>query len=173
MRFIEDQVDIVMSAIKFEKPIIKLVRGYGGDIGIELNHKPIFDSEIISSVDKGVLENVRSSMNVRLNFERKSYYAKVDKDAVVGQVLYTIQQKVIRFLRDKGGFANNRLSKIYKWYNKKLDERSMRSNEKLTQDLYNIVKFTEGSLTDEEQVKTARVLYTLIKDRYEPILGSI
>jgi hypothetical protein len=78
----------------------------------------------------------------------------------------------MQFLSSYGGFANNRLSKVYKWYNKKLDERVLKRNEKLAQDLYNILKFTETNFT-QQQIETARTLYALIKERYEPILGSI
>jgi len=172
MKFIKDQIKVVMSAIKLEKPIIKLVKGYDGDIKIELNNKPIFDSEIISSVDEQVVETMRYSVCVKLSLNKKCYHASVDSQYVVNQILFSTEQKIMKFLRNKGGFANNCLSKIYRWYNKKIIEKSIRTEENLAQDLYNIVKFTEGSFT-EEQVKTARILYALIKDRYEPILGSI
>ena len=171
MRFIRDQIKVALEAVKLEKPILKLSQNHYG-IQMTLNNKPQFDSEDIANVDIFVLNAVKTNMRVKLVLDQKKYKASIDDDSVAQIIGYTIEREILDFLRLQGGFANNRLSKIYKWYKQKINEHSIIANEKLALDLYNIMKFLSGDLT-EEQVKTGRILLSLIKDRYEPILGSI
>lgn len=174
MRFIQDQVDIATSAIRLEKPVIKLVRSYGTDIGIKVNNTISFDPEFTQQIDKVVLEAVRGRVSVKLNLDKKAFTYKVDDSSITESVLYHVETEILGFLQNHGGHANNRLSKMYKWYKEKIDGRSLKSNEKLAQDLYNIVKFIKAkSVLSDETITATRTLLTLIKDRYEPILGKI
>ena len=171
MRFIQDQIDLAVEAIRLEKPVIKLVPGYYRDIAISLNNKLAFDPELSAKVDRVVLEAVRGRTSVKLNLDSKKYVSKVDTSDVIGTVLYSVGNDILEFLRDNGGFANNRLSKNYKWYKDKIDNNSLRQNEKFAHDLFNLTKFIRSSRS-EKTIEAARTLLTLIKDRYEPTLGG-
>jgi hypothetical protein len=172
MRYIEDQARKAVEAIRLEKPVLKLKHAYTDTIRVDLNNRPTYDEIEIGAVDSIVANVVRDRVRVVLSIPKKAYVTKIDLDDVNNYVLYAIEKSVLEFLRSRGGFANNRLSKIYKWYKEKVSSSSMRRNEKLAEDIYNIVKFID-TIQTEDQEKTARTLLSLIKDRYEPILGSV
>jgi len=172
MRFINNQINTAVEAIRLEKPIVKLNKGYYNSITMSTNNNIVYDEDKISTVDKIVLDTVSSLVRLEVNFGEKVFTIKTDNYNIIRNILYTIEEDIIKFLRDNGGFANNRLSKIYKWYNKKISHGTLRNNEELTKDLYNIVKFIKGECS-KEQIEAVRVLLNIIKDRYEPILGTV
>lgn len=173
MRFITDQVDIIRNAMVLQKPIITLVKStYSGSILFEKNDKVSFDISKLIGVDEMVIEEFKRKVNVTLMIEQKSYRTRIDDNSFVGTILNRVEDHVLHFLKENGGFVNNRLSNIYKWYKEKVTANAMRNNEKLAQDLYNIAKFVNAA-TSEEHIKAGRTLLAIIKDRYEPILGSI
>lgn len=172
MRFIDNQINTAVEAIRLEKPIVKLSKGYYNSIRMSTNNKIVYDEDKISTVDKIVLDTISNLVRLDISFDKKAFTVKLDNNEITRNILYTIEQDIIKFLRDNGGFANNRLSKIYKWYNKKISYGTLRNNEELTKDLYNIVKFIKGECS-KEQIEAVRVLLNIIKDRYEPILGTV
>jgi hypothetical protein len=172
MKFITDQVVLATNAVKLEKPMIRFTKSYSSSIRLTLNNQVKLDESLTTGCDEMVVQAVRSRARLVLDIANKAYKVKVDGSDIVDTVLYHIEQQIVDFLRYHGGHTNNRLSKIYKWYKEKIHVGSLKTNEKLAQDLFNIAKFIAGNRT-EEQTKAARTLLVLIKDRYEPILGSI
>jgi hypothetical protein len=172
MKFILDQVEIAKQNIVLPKPIIQLMCRYGDYIAIELNNKLVLNEEITGKVDPLVIDAVRQNTSIKLNIRLKRYVMLINDKHVVDSILYTLEHSVLYFLQQHGGFSNNRLSKIYKWYREKITASTMKKNEKLAQDIYNIVKFM-GDSSDRDTCKTVRSLLSLIKDRYEPIVGSL
>jgi hypothetical protein len=170
--FLEDQIQTAIKAIKLEKPILKFDAITDDYIKINLNDKPSFDEEAISNIDKIVLEGVRKYIVVKLDLDYKMYTTDIDVRGTIRWIFYSMDSTIRTFLAKHGGYTNNRMSNIYKWYDVKIDLNAVYSNEKLAKDIYNISNFISNN-TSESYYKTIRTLLTLIKDEYEPILGPV
>jgi len=101
-----------------------------------------------------------------LSLADKRLYVEVDQVEIVKQIMMKNREDIMHFIRYYGGFTNNRLSGIYKWYRNNIDTNALYRNNQLAQDIYNISNFIINNQS-ESYYKTIRTLLSLVKDKYQ------
>lgn len=168
----DDQIDAAVAAIEIDKPRITFQLGWNNGLTIQFNNQLKFNSDKANAIDPVVLNIVKYESNLVLDLKKKAYVVKFDRETLNYRLCSITIDNIIKFLRDHGGYTNNRLSKIYKWYKEKIHVHTLQVNLDLSKDISNIAAFIKTN-DSEEHFKTVRTLLSLIKDRYEPRLGSI
>lgn len=167
MRFLEDQIDLALTAVILEKPVLTLSLTFWKDIRISINDEVKFNPELIKNIDSNVLEKVKNFTRIWLDIHEKVLYVEANHKKIVDEILIKTISEIMDFIKTNGGFANNRLSAIYKWY-RDVANTAILKNEKFAQDLYNIRNFMNPTINHpNEHYKTVRTLLSLVKDRYE------
>lgn len=174
MKFVDEAYDKMMKNVVVRKPIIKILKTqhyvtFKYDNLIKFTNVDDIDSLLYDSI----LYNTRSN----LNLEHKRYDISCAKDYVKRDVTNRLENSILSWMKSHGGYANNTLSVIYKWYKEKL--RLALNDETVAQDIFNVVKFLHKA--DQKTVDTGRLddykvvrtLLSLIKDRNESKFGPM
>lgn len=176
MNKVEEYIGMMLSScVDLPTPKINIkVVNYDGSLSFQFNNRMSLNEAKAADmgIPKIVVSAFRDRANVRYSKYDKKYKVEVDKREINNHIYYDIQEKASKWISTRGGHANNRLTKLYKWYREYINPNNFHKDSQLAQDVFNIVEFAYSS-SGEEHDKTARVLFQLIKDRYEPKLGSI
>ncbi len=174
MRFISDQVDMAKAALVAPPAILKLSKGgYGGGLRVRFEGQYSIDQSKVDGIDEEIVKAVKGSMSPSLNIKTGQWRATGDTSSIVTRAIENTVETITVFISNHGGYANNRLSTLYKWYKAKIHAAALRNNEQLAKDMYSLAKFINAENGMAEHRETARKLLILIRNRYEPILGSI
>jgi len=167
MKSLEEQFSLLQDSVILSAPVVSLSPlSYHSGFELVYNDQAQFNPSKLAQVDQLLIPLYKNFVRVTLDVDMKRYRFAVSFPSFKIAVLHAMHIDIMSFLKLKGGFANNRLSKIYKWYNTEVHEGTMSRNNALAEDLYNTYKLI-NSEDAEKHTDAIRIILQMIKNRYE------
>lgn len=161
-RDMEKEIDEVIKTITSYDPTYEISNTHSSK-AIKVNK--IYTVNINStSIFSNIIKN---STYCKLNKQTSLHYLHHDRETI----LYNMQRHIINeikdFLTDHQNKKNNKLTRLYKWYNHFLIHDSMNDSIQFENDMFNVAKWLKEIKKVKETAQDGVVVLIALQNRYE------